>query len=59
MIYSLVIGYSFCGEVPEVVVLLGALLVVLAGLFVLYRERQLRIDRTREMEAETPTSAAL
>jgi len=59
MIYSLVIGYSFFGEVPEVVVLLGALLVVLAGLFVLYRERQLRIDRTREMEAETPTSAAL
>ena len=59
MIYSIVIGYSFFGEVPEVVVLLGALLVVLAGLFVLYRERKLHIDRTRELEAETPTSAAL
>jgi drug/metabolite transporter (DMT)-like permease len=59
MICSLVIGYSFFGEVPEAVVLLGALLVVLAGLFVIYRERQLHIDRTLEREAETPTSAAL
>jgi drug/metabolite transporter (DMT)-like permease len=59
MIYSLIIGYSLFGEVPQAVVLLGALLVVFAGLFVLYRERKLRIDRTREREAETPTSAAL
>jgi drug/metabolite transporter (DMT)-like permease len=59
MIYSIIIGYSFFGEVPEVLVLLGAALVVIAGLFVLYRERQLHIDRTREREAETPTSAAL
>src|SRR5581483_808638 len=47
MIYSIVIGYSFFGEVPEAIVLLGAALVVLAGLFVIYRERQLHIDRTR------------
>lgn len=59
MIYSVVIGYFFFGEVPERMVLFGALLVVLAGLFVLYRERLLHIDRTREREAETPTSAAL
>lgn len=59
MIYSLVIGYAAFGEVPEAIVLIGALLVVAAGLFVLYRERQLHIDRTREREAETPTSAAI
>ncbi len=59
MIYSIVIGYSFFGEVPEAIVLLGAALVVLAGLFVIYRERQLHIDRTREREAETPQSAAV
>jgi drug/metabolite transporter (DMT)-like permease len=59
MIYSIILGYALFGEVPELVVMAGALIVVLAGLFVLYRERQLRIDRTREREAETPTSAAL
>jgi drug/metabolite transporter (DMT)-like permease len=59
MIYSIVIGYAFFGEVPEAIVLLGAALVVLAGLFVIYRERQLHIDRTREREAETPQSAAI
>ncbi len=59
MIYSIILGYAFFGEVPELVVMLGAMIVVFAGLFVLYRERQLRIDRTREREAETPTSAAL
>jgi drug/metabolite transporter (DMT)-like permease len=59
MIYSVIIGYFFFGEIPEEMVLFGALLVVLAGLFVLYRERELHIDRTREREAETPTSAAL
>jgi drug/metabolite transporter (DMT)-like permease len=59
MIYSIAIGYAFFGEVPEAIVLLGAALVVLAGLFVIYRERQLHIDRTREREAETPQSAAI
>ena len=59
MIYSIILGYAFFGEVPELVVMLGATIVVFAGLFVLYRERQLRIDRTREREAETPTSAAV
>jgi drug/metabolite transporter (DMT)-like permease len=56
MIYSILIGYAFFGEVPEFIVLLGAAIVVIAGLFVLYRERQLHIDRTREHEAETPQS---
>jgi drug/metabolite transporter (DMT)-like permease len=59
MIYSIILGYAFFGEVPELVVMAGAAIVVIAGLFVIYRERQLRIDRTREREAETPTSAAL
>lgn len=59
MIYSILIGYAFFGEVPEFIVLLGAAIVVIAGLFVLYRERQLHIDRTREREAETPQSAAV
>ena len=54
MVWSVGIGYFFFGEVPEEIVLLGALLVIAAGLFVIFRERSLGIDRTVEREAETP-----
>src|ERR1700730_7542734 len=36
------------------IVLVGAALVIAAGLFVIFRERSLGIDRTLEREAETP-----
>jgi drug/metabolite transporter (DMT)-like permease len=54
MLWALVIGYLAFGEVPEAIVLMGAAVVVAAGLFVLWRERRLGLDRTREREAETP-----
>ncbi len=59
MIYSLGIGYFFFSEVPGAIVLLGAALVALAGLYVIHRERKLRIDRTLEREAETPSGPAV
>ena len=37
MIYSVVIGYFWFGEVPELVVLAGAVIVIAAGLFVIWR----------------------
>jgi drug/metabolite transporter (DMT)-like permease len=54
MLWSIAIGFFFFGEVPEAVVLIGAGLVIAAGLFVIFRERSLGIDRTLEREAETP-----
>jgi drug/metabolite transporter (DMT)-like permease len=54
MLWSIAIGFFFFGEVPEAVVLMGAGLVIAAGLFVIFRERSLGIDRTLEREAETP-----
>jgi len=54
MVWSIAIGFVFFGEVPVAVVLLGAALVIAAGLFVIFRERSLGIDRTLEREAETP-----
>ena len=54
MLWAVVIGYLAFSEVPEPVVLLGAAVVIAAGLFVIWRERQLGLDRTREREAETP-----
>jgi drug/metabolite transporter (DMT)-like permease len=54
MLWSIAIGFFFFGEWPAAVVLVGAALVVAAGLFVIFRERSLGIDRTLEREAETP-----
>jgi drug/metabolite transporter (DMT)-like permease len=55
MIYSVVIGYIWFGEVPETIVLVGAVIVIAAGLFVIWRERKLGLDRTEEKRAEGPT----
>jgi drug/metabolite transporter (DMT)-like permease len=54
MLWSIAIGFFVFSEVPEPIVLLGAALVIAAGLFVIFRERSLGIDRTLEREAETP-----
>jgi len=55
MIYSIVIGYVWFSEVPEAIVLVGAVIVIAAGLFVIWRERKLGLDRTEEKRAEGPT----
>lgn len=55
MIYSIVIGYIWFSEVPEAIVLAGAAIVIAAGLFVIWRERKLGLDRTEEKRAEGPS----
>jgi drug/metabolite transporter (DMT)-like permease len=54
MIYSIVIGYAWFGEVPGAIVLVGAAIVIGAGLFVIWREHRLGLDRTEEKRAEGP-----
>lgn len=41
MLWAVIFGYLFLGEVPTLMVLAGAAIVAAAGLFVVYRERQL------------------
>jgi drug/metabolite transporter (DMT)-like permease len=50
MIWAFVLGYSLFGEVPTVYVFVGAAIVAGAGLFVIWRERQLGLRRIREVE---------
>ena len=50
ILWAFLLGYAMFGEVPTVVVLVGAAIVVVAGLFVLWRERRLGLTRAREVE---------
>lgn len=50
MLWALVLGYWMFGELPSVLVYLGATIVAGAGLFVIWRERQLGLKREREVE---------
>jgi drug/metabolite transporter (DMT)-like permease len=54
MIWAVVLGYFMFAELPAPIVLAGAAIVIAAGLFVIFRERMLGIDRTKEKEAQTP-----
>ena len=56
MIYGLLIGYFIFAEVPATMVLIGAAIVISAGLFILYREHQLGIlaAKSRAKPGMTP-----
>jgi drug/metabolite transporter (DMT)-like permease len=48
MIWALMLGYAFFGEVPTVMIVAGSAIIAAAGLFVIWRERQLGLARKRE-----------
>lgn len=54
ILFALGIGYWVFSEVPTWTMLGGALLVVLAGIMIILRERQLGIERARQRKAMTP-----
>lgn len=47
MLWAFLIGYFFFGEVTTVYLFVGAGIVVVSGLFVIWRERQLGVERLR------------
>jgi drug/metabolite transporter (DMT)-like permease len=56
MIWALAVSLLVFGTWPSWVVLAGAGIVILAGLFVIWRESVLGIERTRSKRAQTPTT---
>ena len=48
--WALVLGFAVFGAVPSLLVFLGAGIVAAAGLFVIWRERQLGLQRARAKE---------
>jgi len=55
MLWALLLGYLVFGELPDALVFVGAAIIASAGLFVIWRERQLGLQRVRA--AEGPPAA--
>ena len=56
MLWALLLGYWLFGELPSALVYVGGIIVAGAGLFVIWRERELGLKRAREAEGPpTPT----
>jgi drug/metabolite transporter (DMT)-like permease len=56
MVWAVAVGWLLFGELPAAVVFIGSATVVAAGIFVIWRERQLGLDRRRQKESG-PTRA--
>ncbi|MCZ0960945.1 DMT family transporter [Paracoccus benzoatiresistens] len=54
MLLAIVIGWYVFGEAPTGVVLTGAVLVIGAGIGIIWRERRLGLERNRQRKAMTP-----
>ncbi|HEY0214723.1 MAG TPA: DMT family transporter [Paenirhodobacter sp.] len=54
MIFALAIGYGVFGEIPASSTLVGSAVVIAAGVLIIWRERQLGIERRRQRKASTP-----
>src|SRR5258708_3915271 len=56
MVWAFLLGYFFFNEVPTIFVFIGAAIIAAAGLFVIWRERKLGLQRVRAAEGP-PTGA--
>jgi drug/metabolite transporter (DMT)-like permease len=54
MLLAIASGYFVFGEVPTLTTLAGALLIILAGVIIIFRERQLGLEREKQRKAMTP-----
>ena len=54
ILLALAIGYWGFGEVPTISMLTGAVVVIAAGILIIWRERQLGIERAKQRKAMTP-----
>jgi len=55
MIFATIIGYFIFGEVPTPTILIGAALVIAGGVLIIWRERQLGLDRSKSKPSIAPS----
>src|SRR5262249_31835601 len=51
LLWSTLLGWWVFGDVPGSSVVFGSIIVIAAGLFVIFREHQLGLQRSRELQA--------
>jgi drug/metabolite transporter (DMT)-like permease len=56
MIWVLIVSLAVFGTWPSPTIFVGTAIVIAAGLFVIWREHRLGIERTRSKRAQTPTT---
>ena len=54
MLFALVLGYGLFGEVPTLSMLGGSAIIVVAGLFIIWRESMLGLERKAQRRTTTP-----
>lgn len=54
ILFALAIGYWAFGDVPTGTMLIGAAIVIAAGILIIWRERQLGIERAKQRKVMTP-----
>ncbi|WP_299474176.1 DMT family transporter [uncultured Roseibium sp.] len=57
MMWAIIIGWLVFSETPVPEVIIGALIVIAAGVMVIYREHKLGLDRTKARRASTPSQS--
>lgn len=55
MIFASIIGWVVFSEVPKPAILIGATLVILGGVLIIWRERQLGVDRSKSKPVNAPS----
>lgn len=56
MIFATLIGWLVFGEIPTSTILIGAALVIAGGVLIIWRERQLGVDRSKSRPSTAPSN---
>ncbi len=54
LIWAIILGYVVFGDIPDVPMIIGSIIVVGSGLFTLYRERQVKLSKAKNIKAASP-----
>jgi len=57
MLWAIAVGWLLFSDTPSAPVLVGSAIVIAAGIFVIYREHRLGLDRTKTRRASTPSKS--